>query len=60
MNFDILVRTIAETHSALYQQAVKAVNVNLTLRNWLVGLYIVEFEQNGEDRARYGEKLLPT
>ena len=59
MNFDILVRTITETHSALYQQAVKAVNVNLTLRNWLVGLYIVEFEQNGEDRARYGEKLLP-
>ena len=33
MNFDILVRTIAETHSALYQQAVKAVNVNLTIRS---------------------------
>jgi hypothetical protein len=32
--------------------------VSLTLRNWLIGYYIVEFEQNGEDRAKYGEKLL--
>ena len=23
----------------------------MTVRNWLVGFYIVEFEQNGEDRA---------
>ena len=28
--------------------------------NWLVGYYIVEFEQHGEDRAKYGEKLLKT
>lgn len=26
--------------------------------NWLVGYYIVEFEQHGEDRAKYGKKLL--
>jgi predicted nuclease of restriction endonuclease-like (RecB) superfamily len=31
----------------------------LTLRNWLVGAGIVEFEQNGEDRAAYGKALLP-
>ena len=30
----------------------------MTARNWLVGYYIVEFEQHGEDRAKYGEKLL--
>ncbi|MDP1815429.1 MAG: PDDEXK nuclease domain-containing protein, partial [Leadbetterella sp.] len=41
------------------QQAAKAVNVSLTLRNWLIGFYIVEFEQKGEDRAKYGDKLLP-
>ncbi|WP_438940364.1 DUF1016 N-terminal domain-containing protein, partial [Fusicatenibacter saccharivorans] len=29
-----------------------------TSRNWLMGCYIVEFEQNGEDRAAYGEQLL--
>jgi predicted nuclease of restriction endonuclease-like (RecB) superfamily len=37
---------------------VKAVNVSLTVRNWLVGYYIVEFEQKGEDRAKYGQKLI--
>jgi predicted nuclease of restriction endonuclease-like (RecB) superfamily len=34
------------------------VNVSLTLRNWLVGFYIVEYEQRGADRAQYGERLL--
>lgn len=29
------------------------------MRNWLIGLYIVEFEQNGQDRAKYRERLLP-
>ena len=39
-------------------QAAHAVNLSLTARNWLIGYYIVEFEQNGEDRAAYGEQLL--
>jgi len=38
---------------------VKAVNVSLTVRNWLIGFYIVEFELNGDDRAKYGENLFP-
>jgi predicted nuclease of restriction endonuclease-like (RecB) superfamily len=29
------------------------------LRNWLIGYRIVEFEQHGQDRATYGERLLP-
>ena len=28
------------------------------MRNWLIGYYIVEYEQNGKDRAEYGAKLL--
>ena len=40
------------------RQAAHAVNLALTSRNWLMGCYIVEFEQNGEDRAAYGEQLL--
>jgi predicted nuclease of restriction endonuclease-like (RecB) superfamily len=28
------------------------------IRNWLIGFYIVEFEQNGEERAKYGETLI--
>jgi predicted nuclease of restriction endonuclease-like (RecB) superfamily len=59
MNFSLLVNTIQQAHSTLQQSALKSVNKHLTIRNWLVGFYIVEFEQNGEDRAKYGEKLLP-
>jgi len=38
--------------------AASAVNQSLTVRNWLFDFYIVEFEQNGEDRATYGDKLI--
>ena len=58
MNFELLVNTIQQTHSTLQQSALKSVNKHLTIRNWLVGFYIVEFEQKGEDRAKYGEKLV--
>jgi predicted nuclease of restriction endonuclease-like (RecB) superfamily len=39
-------------------EAGRAVNQYMTVRNWLMGFYIVEFEQNGEDRARYGARLI--
>ena len=58
MNFEILVNTINQTHQHFQQQASKAVNVSLTLRNWLIGFYIVEFEQKGDDRAKYGERMI--
>jgi len=58
MNFELLVKTISNTHGHFQHQAAKAVNVSLTLRNWLIGFYIVEFEQEGEDRAAYGTGLL--
>lgn len=58
MNFEQLATIIADAHQQLQQSAVKAVNQYQTMRNWLIGFYIVEFEQNGEDRARYGEFLL--
>ncbi|MBK6834035.1 MAG: hypothetical protein IPG89_07095 [Bacteroidetes bacterium] len=45
MNFDLLVNTIQQTHSTLQQSALKSVSKHLTIRNWLVGFYIVEFEQ---------------
>lgn len=58
MKFENLISVIEQTHLHFHQQAVKAINVSLTIRNWLVGYYIVEFEQKGEDRAEYGSKLL--
>lgn len=58
LNFESLISIIEQTHKHFQQQAVKAVNVSLTIRNYLIGFYIVEFEQKGEDRAVYGSKLL--
>ena len=58
MNFESLVGRINLIQDALQAQAAHAVNLSLTARNWLVGYYIVEFEQHGEDRAKYGDKLL--
>jgi hypothetical protein len=58
MNFEQLINSIESTHLQLSSQAVKQVNYLQTIRNWLIGCYIVEFEQNGEDRAAYGTKLL--
>jgi len=40
------------------EAASRAVDEILTLRSWLIGAWIVAFEQGGADRARYGEGLL--
>jgi predicted nuclease of restriction endonuclease-like (RecB) superfamily len=58
MNFEKLAFRIQQANEFLQQNAVKAVNMHITLRNWLTGFYIVEFEQSGSDRAEYGAKLL--
>lgn len=58
MNFNLLLDSIKSTHLQLQDSAAKAVNKLLTVRNWLIGYYIVEYEQKGEDRAHYGERLL--
>ena len=53
-----LVRAIGEADRRLSAQAARAVNVSLTLRNWMIGCYIAEFELHGADRAAYGDRLL--
>lgn len=58
MNFEGLANNIISVQDALQAQTAHAINLSLTVRNWIVGCYIVEFEQNGEDRAQYGEQLL--
>ena len=58
MNFEQLIKACEHAHNYLHENAVSAVNQSLTIRNWLFGHYIVEYEQNGEDRAKYGDQLL--
>ena len=57
-DFSQLSQLIQQVHKATQSETVKAINRNLTLRNWLIGYYIVEYEQKGNDRAKYGDKLL--
>ena len=57
-SFDQLAGFIRETHYAAQNIASRAINRSITLRNWLIGYYIVEFEQSGENRAKYGDQLL--
>ena len=57
MHFGDLINTIQTTHERTQKQAIQQVNNALTIRNWLIGCYIVEYEQNGEDKAEYGAEL---
>ena len=58
LNINALSTAIQQVHTVLQASAANAVNKSLTIRNWLIGYYIVEYEQNGEDRAEYGSNLL--
>ncbi|WP_418698122.1 PDDEXK nuclease domain-containing protein [Bacteroides sp.] len=57
-SFNILVQNIKTLNHTLQQSAANAINRHVTCRNWLVGYYIIHYEQNGSDRAIYGEMLL--
>ena len=58
LGFSDLVKAIRKTHEQCAAHAGRAVNVSLTLRNWMIGRHIAEFEMSGADRAAYGERLL--
>ena len=55
-----LINNIAFTHRYFQNQAAQAINRSLTIRNWLIGWHIVEFEQLGQAKAKYGTDLLNT
>lgn len=57
-NFRGLIARCEQTHQLTRNTAVRASNRALVIRNFLLGRYIVEFEQNGTNRAEYGESLL--
>ncbi len=57
-SYDNLVFQISQTYLTGKQNAVNAVNSELVSTYWKVGEHIVEFEQNGKERAEYGSGLL--
>jgi predicted nuclease of restriction endonuclease-like (RecB) superfamily len=59
LDFAGLVKAIQRVHVESSTLVNRAVNTTLTLRNWFIGNYIVEYELKGLDRAKYGEQLIP-
>lgn len=53
-----LILLLTETQNFFQKQVQKQVNTALTLRNWLFGFYIYEYEMNGLDRAEYGKGVM--
>lgn len=58
MDFNFLISQIQLTDDFFKERIGRTIDRHLTIRNWLLGFYIVEFEQKGEDRAAYGKSLL--
>lgn len=58
LTLENLAAVIVSLDEKLSDFAKKAVNAGLTLRNWAIGFFIKEYEQNGSDRASYGDALL--
>ena len=58
IDFNQLENSINSLNTVFEENTAKAINRNITARNWLIGFYIVNYEQNGKDRAKYGEKTL--
>ncbi|MBO3272351.1 PDDEXK nuclease domain-containing protein [Hymenobacter defluvii] len=57
--FSGLTGRITHLHEQTQRAAARQINYWLTVRNWLIGYYIAEYEQHGEDRATYGARLMP-
>ncbi len=57
MKFTDLVTQISRIDGTSRLSAGQTLQQTLSLRNWLIGACIVEFEQAGEDRAAYGQVL---
>ena len=53
-----LLQRISDTYAGGQRQAAQAVNTHLLETYWQIGQYIVEFEQDGDAKAKYGKHLL--
>jgi hypothetical protein len=51
MNYTALISAIQSLHTSTLAEAVQAVDRSLVVRNWLIGAWLVEFQQNGVSRV---------
>ena len=53
-----LLKQISNRYVQGQAQAIRSVNEALIETNWNIGRYIVEYEQKGSQKAKYGSRLL--
>jgi len=58
LNYDHTFLKIAELLEKARKTTAQAINAFMTSTYWEIGRCIVEFEQNGADRAKYGEHII--
>lgn len=58
LDFEQLLDQLVSAGAYLQERAVVAINRAATIKNWCFGIFIVEYEQHGKDRAQYGERLI--
>lgn len=56
--YNDLLKNIGQSIESGRLNALTAINLELVKANWEIGRHIVEFEQNGKDRAKYGSDLI--
>lgn len=56
--FDELMICFVRIQGQAQTLAARSVDEILTIKNWLIGAWIIAYEQEGADRARYGNRLL--
>ncbi len=57
-NYQQLIDNIGQTYQTSKSQLLTVVNQTMLQSYWQIGKYIVEFEQQGEQKAEYGKQLL--
>jgi len=56
--YNQLLNKIGLTYTNAKSKAVNAVNIELINAYWSIGKHIIDFEQSGNIKAEYGDKLL--
>ena len=56
--YQVVFGDVSKIVDAARDSATRSVNAAMTAAYWLIGHRIVEFEQSGEERARYGTALM--
>ena len=57
-NYQKLINRISQRYIKGQAQAIRSVNESIIDTNWDIGKYIIEYEQEGRQRAKYGTALL--